>query len=129
MARLKGEPSAFGAYIDSVTDRYSELLIYGGMLLFYMQRVDIVLGMVTFAAGAGSVLVSYTRARAQSLGYEAKGGILTRAERFIVLVPGLILGYPHFALGIIALLANITAVQRIISVRNQVLHERSKHGT
>jgi CDP-diacylglycerol--glycerol-3-phosphate 3-phosphatidyltransferase len=129
MARLKGEPSAFGAYIDSVTDRYSELLIYGGMLLYYMQRVDVALGMVTFAAGAGSVLVSYTRARAQSLGFEAKGGILTRAERFIVLVPGLILGYPHIALGIIALLANFTAVQRIISVRNQVLHQRSKHGT
>ncbi len=119
MARLKGEPTAFGAFIDSVTDRYSELLIYGGLLLHYLLHGDVTMGMVTFAAGAGSVLVSYTRARAQSLGYEAKSGILTRAERFIVLVPGLILGYPHIALGIIAVLANITALQRILSVRQQ----------
>jgi CDP-diacylglycerol--glycerol-3-phosphate 3-phosphatidyltransferase len=119
MARLKGEPTAFGAFIDSVTDRYSELLIYGGLLLYYLLSADVMMGMITFAAGAGSVLVSYTRARAQSLGYEAKGGILSRAERFIVLVPGLILGYPHVALGIIAVLANVTALQRILLVRQQ----------
>lgn len=119
MARLRGEPTAFGGFIDSVTDRYSELLIYGGLLLHFSLLGDLTLSMVTFAAAAGSVLVSYTRARAQSLGYEAKGGLLTRAERFIVLIPSLILGYPAVGLWLVAIFSNITAIQRILSVRRQ----------
>ena len=119
MARLRGEPTAFGGFIDSVTDRYSELLIYGGLLLHFLLLGNPTLSMVTFAAAAGSVLVSYTRARAQSLGYEAKGGLLTRAERFIVLIPSLILGYPGVGLWLVAIFSNITAIQRILSVRRQ----------
>jgi len=75
--------------------------------------------MITFAAASGSVLVSYARARAQSLGYEARGGLLTRAERFFVLVPSLILGYPRIGIWLVAIFSNITAVQRIYSVRRQ----------
>jgi CDP-diacylglycerol--glycerol-3-phosphate 3-phosphatidyltransferase len=119
MARLRGEPTAFGGFIDSVTDRYSELLIFGGLLLYYALAGEVVLSMISFAAASGSVLVSYARARAQSLGYEAKGGLLTRAERFIVLIPSLILGYPNVGIWLVAIFSNITAVQRILSVRQQ----------
>jgi hypothetical protein len=63
--------------------------------------------------------VSYTRARAESLGFEAKVGILTRVERYAVLIPSIILGYPQVGLAIVGLLANITALQRIMVVRNQ----------
>jgi CDP-diacylglycerol--glycerol-3-phosphate 3-phosphatidyltransferase len=119
MARLRGEPTAFGGFIDSVTDRYSELIIYGGLLLHYALLSDVTMSMIAFAAASGSVLVSYARARAQSLGYEAKGGLLTRAERFIVLIPSLILGYPRVGLWLVAIFANLTAVQRILSVRRQ----------
>ncbi|MCK5430562.1 MAG: hypothetical protein KAI94_13875, partial [Anaerolineales bacterium] len=69
---------------------------------------------------AGSVMVSYTRARAQSLGYDSKVGILTRFERYIVLAPALVFNIPVVGLWIIAVLANITAIQRIIDVRRQV---------
>lgn len=119
MARLRGESSNFGAFVDSVADRYSELVIYAGLLYFTVKESDVILSMLVFAAMAGSILVSYVRARAQSLGYEAKVGILSRFERFIVLVPSLIIGYPWVGVAIIAVLANITALQRIISVRKQ----------
>ena len=117
MARLRGEPTDFGAFIDSVTDRYSELLIFAGLLYFYINTGNLIMAMLVFAASSGSVLVSYVRARAQSLGYEAKLGILTRAERFAVLIPSIILGYPSVGVVIVAFLANFTALQRILAVR------------
>ena len=120
MARLRGEPSEFGAFVDSVTDRYSELVIFGGLLFYYLQQGEWLLAILTYVAAAGSVLVSYTRSRAQSLGYDTKVGILTRFERYIVLAPALVLKIPWVAIWIIAVLANITAIQRIIDVRRQV---------
>jgi CDP-diacylglycerol--glycerol-3-phosphate 3-phosphatidyltransferase len=120
MARLRGEPSEFGAFVDSVTDRYSELVIFGGLLFYFVQGGELLYAILTYFAAAGSVLVSYTRSRAQSLGYDTKVGILTRFERYIVLAPALVFNIPAVALWIIAVLANITAIQRIIDVRRQV---------
>jgi len=107
MARLRGEPSDFGAFVDSVTDRYSEFVIYAGLLFYAVNELNLTLAMLVFAATAGSILVSYIRARAQSLGYEAKGGMLTRFERFIILIPSLIFGYPWIGVSIIAILLSI----------------------
>ena len=90
MARLRGESTDFGAYVDSVTDRYSELIIYGGLLYHFLNTGETTSGLLTFAAAAGSVLVSYVKARAEGLGFEARGGLLTRAERYIVLAPSLV---------------------------------------
>ncbi len=116
MARLRGSTSRFGAFLDSVIDRYDELLLLGG-LIFYFNNQDNQSGiMLTFLAAMGSVLVSYTRARAEGLGLNAKAGILTRIERAIILIIGLLLAKPIFSVGIIAVLANITAIQRICRV-------------
>ncbi len=119
MARLRGEPTKFGAFVDSVTDRYSELVIFAGLLFYYLQQGDWLSCGLVYAAAAGSVLVSYVRARGQSLGYETNVGILTRLERYLVLAPALIVSRPIWALWIIALFANFTAVQRIIAIRRQ----------
>lgn len=119
MARLRGEPSEFGAFVDSVTDRYSELVIFGGLLIYYVQQGDWVAVLATYLAASGSVLVSYVRARASSLGYDTKVGILTRMERYLVLAPSLVLNIPLVGLWIIAILANITALQRIWDIRVQ----------
>ena len=119
MARLRGEPSEFGAFVDSVTDRYSELVIFGGILFYYIQQGDWVMALVTYVAAGGSVLVSYVRARAASLGYDTKVGVLTRMERYLVLAPSLVLNIPWVGLWIIAVLANITALQRIWDIRRQ----------
>lgn len=123
MARLRGEPSDFGAFVDSVTDRYSELVIMGGLLYYFIQQHQGTYAILVFIAAAGSVLVSYVRARAASLGHDTKVGILTRFERYVVLAPSLILNVPQIGMGIIAILANVTAIQRIIDVRRQVYEE------
>jgi len=125
MARLRGEPSDWGAFVDSVSDRYSELIILGGVMYYFLTVNNVMGVMLTFLAAAGSVLVSYVKARAESLRFEAKGGILTRVERYLVLAPLLVFNQPLLAVGIIAVLANITALQRIGLVRVQG-HARMK---
>ena len=134
MARLRGEASQFGAFVDSVSDRYSELAIYGGLFIYFIQREDWLSCVLVYMAAAGSILVSYVKARAESLGFEARIGILTRVERYLVLAPGLVFNLPTLALWIIAIFANITALQRIIHVRIQAyathkyLEKPSKKG-
>lgn len=125
MARLRGESSDFGAFVDSVTDRYSELIIYGGLLYYFLSQGDPVGGLLVFGAAAGSVLVSYVKARAEGLGYEAKVGLLTRVERYLVLAPSLVFNQVFIGLAIIAVFANITALQRIWHVRSQA-HTKMK---
>lgn len=117
MARLRGEASDWGAYVDSVSDRYSELIIFGGLLYRFLTIGDPLGGMLAFAAAAGSVLVSYVKARAEGLGYEARVGLLTRAERYLVLAPSLIFNQLLIGLVVLAVLANLTALQRIWYVR------------
>ncbi len=119
MARLRGEPTDFGGFVDSVTDRYSELVIFAGLLYYFLGESNTLAAMLVFAAASGSVLVSYTRARAEALDFDAKIGALTRVERYLVLAPGLALNFPLAAMWIIAVLANFTALQRIWYVRRQ----------
>jgi len=119
MARLRGEPTDFGAFVDSVTDRYSELVILGGLMIHFLLTANLVGCVLVYLAAAGSVLVSYVRARAQSVGFETKIGILSRVERFLVLVPCLIIGQPIYAIWVLAIFTNVTALQRIWHVRNQ----------
>jgi CDP-diacylglycerol--glycerol-3-phosphate 3-phosphatidyltransferase len=125
MARLRGESSDFGAFVDSVSDRYSELIIYGGLLYYFLSLGEPLGGLLVFGAAAGSVLVSYVKARAEGLGYEAKIGLLTRVERYIVLAPSLVFNQLYIGLAIIAVFANITALQRIWYVRGQA-HAKMK---
>jgi CDP-diacylglycerol--glycerol-3-phosphate 3-phosphatidyltransferase len=125
MARLRGESSDFGAFVDSVSDRYSELIIYGGLMYYFLSMGDPLGGLLVFGAAAGSVLVSYVKARAEGLGYEAKVGLLTRVERYLVLAPALVFNQVLIGLAIIAVFANITALQRIWHVRSQA-HARMK---
>jgi len=122
MARLLGQPTKFGAFVDSVTDRWSEMLIFLGLLYFYLQGNDPSAALVCiliFVATMGSVMVSYTKARAEALGFDCNVGLLTRMERYLVLAPGLLLNLPVVALWIIAVLANVTALQRALYVRSQ----------
>jgi CDP-diacylglycerol--glycerol-3-phosphate 3-phosphatidyltransferase len=125
MARLRGESSDFGAFVDSVSDRYAEFITFGGLLYYFLSQENYPGVMVTFAAAAGSVLVSYVKARAEGLHFTAKVGILSRVERYIVLIPLLLFNQPFLAVAIIAVLGNFTALQRIAHVRVQG-HERMR---
>ena len=117
MARMQGEIKPFGAFLDSVTDRYAELVIFGGLLLYYIPQGNMLACVLVYLAMMGALMVSYSRARAEAVGIECKVGILTRVERYIVLIPSLLLNIPIVGAGIIALFANITAMQRIMRVR------------
>jgi CDP-diacylglycerol--glycerol-3-phosphate 3-phosphatidyltransferase len=79
--------------------------------------------LIVYAAAAGSVLVSYVRARGQSLGYDTKVGLFSRLERILVLIPSLILNIPLVGAILIAVFSNITALQRILDVRRQALQD------
>jgi len=126
MARLRGMAGNFGAFVDSVTDRYSELVIFAGLLYYFVQQNNQTAILLVYASAAGSVLVSYIRSRGQSLGWDTKVGVLTRMERYLVLAPAIILNYPMVGLWIIAVFSNLTAVQRIIDIRRQAYHEQPK---
>ncbi len=117
MARMRGEASDFGAFVDSVTDRYSELFLLGGLSYYFLSTHDWLSVIVCYAAAAGSVLVSYVKARADSLHFDANTGILTRMERYMVIGPLLIINQPVWVVWIIAVLGNFTALQRIFRVR------------
>jgi len=125
MARLRHESGRYGAFVDSVTDRYSEIALYGGLLVYFSRSGTWPDALLVFFASIGSIMVSYTRARAESLGFSAKIGLFTRAERYIVLIPGIILGYPRISLWLLAILTNITAIQRFLFVRKQAKESSS----
>ncbi|HEY2979694.1 MAG TPA: CDP-alcohol phosphatidyltransferase family protein [Anaerolineales bacterium] len=125
MARLRGEASDWGAFVDSVSDRYSELIVLGALLYYFAATRQEIAQVVTFAAAAGSILVSYVKARAEAQSFSAKEGLLTRAERYLVLGPALLFNIPLVGVWVIAVLANLTALQRIWVVRAQA-HERMR---
>jgi CDP-diacylglycerol--glycerol-3-phosphate 3-phosphatidyltransferase len=127
MARLSGRTSAWGAFLDSTLDRMGDSAIFGGLVLYYAH----VVGSRTLAALALYCLVtgwltSYTRARAESLGYDAKVGIAARADRLVAVLvaAGLseIFNVPvllEAVLWLLAVASTATVVQRILTVRRQ----------
>jgi CDP-diacylglycerol--glycerol-3-phosphate 3-phosphatidyltransferase len=121
LARSTHASYTYGAFLDSTLDRYSEAAIYIGLAAYFvgmggpLQRW---LVLATLAALAGSMLVSYVRARAQSLGFTCDSGLFARPERVVVTVVGLIFGgYVLYAVVfLLAVLTNLTALQRIREV-------------
>lgn len=128
LARLRGEPEDFGAFVDSVFDRYGELLTYAALLWYSIHFNPPWTTMAVYFAAFGSVLVSYMRARAQSLGLEAKVGLFTRVERFLIMGPALLFNIPYIGVAIIAVGANFTALQRILHVRNEAHRRRAEQS-
>jgi CDP-diacylglycerol--glycerol-3-phosphate 3-phosphatidyltransferase len=120
LARLTGRKSLFGAFFDSTLDRYSEAVVYGGLLYHYMESGARTESLLIYAAIIGSLMVSYSRARAEGLGIDCKVGLATRVERVLILSAGLILSLVTLALWLVAIFANLTAVQRILHVRRAV---------
>jgi phosphatidylglycerophosphate synthase len=124
VARVTGKVYRYGAFLDSTSDRYAEGFTYMGLLWYYLfHGHHTVEPMLVIAALNGSLLVSYVRARAQSLGFLCDGGLLARPERVIFTVIGLLVPVLLLPiLWILALLTNITAVQRIWFVWRQSRH-------
>jgi CDP-diacylglycerol--glycerol-3-phosphate 3-phosphatidyltransferase len=123
LARRSGKATPFGAFVDSTTDRMSEAFMLGAIALVFARDENEVALAFTFAAVAGSFLVSYTRARAEALGLKGDVGIGSRAERVFVISAGLILapwGALQWAIYLLTLTAWVTVLQRVLAVRAQL---------
>ncbi|HET7356901.1 MAG TPA: CDP-alcohol phosphatidyltransferase family protein [Nocardioidaceae bacterium] len=127
MARLSGRSSKFGAFLDSTLDRLGDAAIFGGLVMYYdgpgQSRGLAALALYCLVMGS---VTSYARARAESLGMEAKGGIAERADRLvaILVMTGLsaIFDVPlliPLTLAVLAVASTITVVQRVLAVRGQ----------
>ena len=121
LARSTNASYPYGAFLDSTLDRYSEGAVYIGLAAYFLTiggPLQRWLVLATLAALAGSVLVSYVRARAQSLGFSCETGLFARPERVVVTVIGLIVGGAvlYGVVFLLAILTNLTALQRIREV-------------
>ncbi len=113
LARLTGNVTRFGGFLDSTLDRWAEVALYGALVWHFLRVDQDTAVLLAVAAMAASLLVSYTRARAEGVGLQCKEGLFTRFERLAILIAGLIFNLVVPALWIIAVLAGLTAVQRI----------------
>jgi CDP-diacylglycerol---glycerol-3-phosphate 3-phosphatidyltransferase len=121
LARSTRAGYPYGAFLDSTLDRYSEGAVYLGLTAYFLSvdgPLQRWLVLATLAALAGSFLVSYVRARAQSLGFTCKTGLFQRPERVVVTVIGLLIGGPvlYGVVFLLAIVTNVTALQRIREV-------------
>ena len=128
MARVRNIATTFGAFLDSTLDRYSESIILFGLLYYVLQRPglhDIVwpfpyeqawMIALIYITVVGSLMVSYTKARAEGLGLECKTGLLARPERVVILALGLLSGTSIWAVALLAVLSQVTAIERIVYV-------------
>ena len=144
VARLGKMSSSFGALLDSVLDRYSELFMFLGICFYLISHHYFISSLIAFIGLIGSMMVSYTRARAEGLGIECKGGLMQRPERVVLvgtsaLVCGIVSGYiggdyklyikgiPFHVfetmsiftipLAVLAILTNITAYHRLMDAK------------
>jgi CDP-diacylglycerol--glycerol-3-phosphate 3-phosphatidyltransferase len=125
VARLRGRVTRFGAFFDSVIDRYSDVIVYVGIMIYYARATEnhsTLLVALTGLALVGSVMVSYSRARAESLDIACKVGFLERPERVVLLIIGSLteVGPPNMflhkmpqVLWVVAVLSHWTVVHRI----------------
>jgi phosphatidylglycerophosphate synthase len=117
IARVNSRATSFGAFLDSVLDRYSDsFLLMGFAWVFYRQdsSTGVILSIGTLI---GSLIISYARARAEGLGKECRAGILERPERIILLILAALTGYILPIMWILFIFTHVTVVQRIMHVK------------
>jgi CDP-diacylglycerol---glycerol-3-phosphate 3-phosphatidyltransferase len=121
LARVGNSQSAFGAFLDSLLDRYSEATILLALIYVFTIRQETANVLLVYGVAVGSILISYSRARAEGLGLDAKVGIAPRPERVLILGAGLLFNANTMviALVILAFLTHVTALQRIHHVWRQ----------
>lgn len=117
VARSTKRVSTFGGVLDSVLDRYSDLIVIMAIAVPFIRKGDQVLAAVTLFAAMGVAIIPYVKARANAEGIPCEVGILERAERIIILLVGLLIGVLSIAMIAIAVLSHITVIQRLMHVK------------
>ncbi|HZC05122.1 MAG TPA: CDP-alcohol phosphatidyltransferase family protein [Ktedonobacterales bacterium] len=136
LARVTNKKTIFGAFFDSTIDRYSEGLTLLGVIIFALRQApsqthawEVALA---YVAALGSVMVSYTRARAEGLGLSLKTGLMARPERVVLLAGGMMVGgaaWLVWTLLLLAITSVFTSAQRIRDVARMLAHERTADGS
>lgn len=118
VARAAGTVSRFGAFLDSTLDRYSEMFLYVGLIGWFIRCGEVVTALASASALAGSLMVSYARARAEGLGYTCNEGLAQRPERLVALGVGLLAGDQvlRWVIWIVAIASHFTVIQRMVIV-------------
>ena len=116
VARKAGKVTAFGGFLDSVLDRYSDLLLLLALLIYYLNKGNSALVILTFFVAIGTVLIPYVRAKAESIQIPCSVGLMERAERIILLSVGTLFQWMEPILWILAILTHFTVIQRIFYV-------------
>jgi CDP-diacylglycerol---glycerol-3-phosphate 3-phosphatidyltransferase len=126
MAKVSGKASAWGAFLDSTSDRLGDAAVFGGILLYFTYQRDSTLWAAVALAGlVFGQWTSYVKARAESLGFSCSGGLAARADRLVIILVGTLvagLGVPYVlevAVSLLAVASMITVFQRIAQVRRQ----------
>ncbi len=117
--RLGRKQHGFGAFLDSTLDRIAEIVLFGGFIAYYGLQRDATMLAVAYVAISGSLMVSYSRARAEGLGFSAKIGLLGRVERYVLLMITLIFNQPDWGVIILAIMTYFTVLQRAFHVWRQ----------
>ena len=121
VARHTGRVTKFGSFFDSVLDRYSDFVIYLGILVYFLRSFRAGYVMLVAAAMIGSLMVSYVRAKAESLDLECEVGLMPRTARVVLLGAAFCIGQIFWGLLIIAVLTHLTVLQRILHVHKKLL--------
>ncbi len=124
VARASNRVTKFGALYDSTLDRYAEIMVFFGIAYYFVNETShgaeygLLVSMIVFVGIAGSLMVSYVRARAEGLGLECRVGLMQRPERLIAISIGALVSDAWLvgALLLIAVFANFTAIQRIVYI-------------
>jgi CDP-diacylglycerol---glycerol-3-phosphate 3-phosphatidyltransferase len=127
VARHSGRAGPRGAFFDSVCDRVSDAVLLGGVA-WYLAGRGAYLPILALAAAALSMLISYERAKAESLGFSARGGLMERAERLVLLGAGLAFGILVPVLWVMVALSAFTAIQRFVMVWRQASAPAGEDG-
>jgi CDP-diacylglycerol--glycerol-3-phosphate 3-phosphatidyltransferase len=125
VARQLGQETPFGAFFDSIMDRYSDLIMYLGLIIYYGRADRINYVVLVGIVMMGSVLTSYARARAECLIPKCKVGFLERPERIVLLLIGSFYGFMDPVIWVIAVLSNWTVVHRILYTRAVIRGKKS----
>ena len=121
LARTADKASKFGAFTDSVVDRYSDFLIFGGLLIFFARTGHVGFVSLVLVVIAGALLTSYTKARAESLIQHCDVGWIERPERIVIICAGGIFQFLIPALWFLAFTTHLTAFQRIYYTWNETV--------
>jgi len=114
VARETQQVTPFGGFFDSVMDRYSDLVLLMGLLVYYASINRFFYIVLTAVVMTGSVMISYTRARAENVIPKCKAGFMERPERIVLLIIGALFNRMAQVLWVIAVLANITVIHRML---------------